>query len=398
MKKYWKTLLISIVIITTIGTYYIQAAMASKNDISFNIETISGNKEELENHIIEASYLSGNNHRRLYISKDGSTNRISDSFINEILPLSSIPRNFQKYVQEHRNFMRGKELVPGNYYEDESQLIYGTIANKNQKIIKGEPLTFQIEILDKETNGHSSFEINTPALESIEWIYVNDLRVDNGKIKILSTNFLLKGGEELHIYTFDENIKQIEDDKIIAKSDPEERIVSGIRMFNNFNNFKNENYYLYLEKNDNDSGDGNSKDITSQLYLYNNTTNEVEELKLPEELVPHMNYMTLEGKDIFIPVPLAHGLKLNRYNIESKQWEKPLTFNYSNTTNDKEQPFLQLANGKLYAVSRVSGGHLLFIGDSLTGKTLYEGKITNEKRGNFDRDYSLYIEQLYLAD
>ncbi|KGR76956.1 hypothetical protein [Ureibacillus sinduriensis] len=398
MKKYWKTLLISLVIITTIGTYYIQAPIASKNAISFNIETISGNKKEIENHIIEASYLSGNIHRQLYISKDGSTNRMSDSIVNEILPLSSIPRSFQKYIQEHRNFMRGKELVPSNYYEDESRLIYGTIANKNKKIIKGEPLTFQIEILDKDTNDHSSFEINTPALESIEWINVNDLRVDNGKIKILSTNFLLHGGEELHVYTFDEDTKQIEGDRIIAKSNPEERIVSGIRIFNNFNNFKNENYYLYLEKNDNDSGYGNSKGITSQLFLYNNTTNEVEELKLPEELEPHMNYMTLEGKDIFIPVPLAHGLKLNRYNIESKQWEEPLNFNYSSTTNDKEHPFLQLINGKLYAVSRVSDGHLLFIGDLLNGKTLYEGKITDENRENFDRDYSLYIEQLYLAE
>ena len=85
MKKYWITILISLVIVTTIGSYYIQIAMASKNDVSFNIETISGNKEEIENLMLQASYQSGDIHRWLNISKDGSTNRLNQSFIEEVI-------------------------------------------------------------------------------------------------------------------------------------------------------------------------------------------------------------------------------------------------------------------------------------------------------------------------
>ena len=155
---------------------------------------------------------------------------------------------FEKYIQEHRNFMRGKELHPSKYFEDESRLIYAAVQNNGQKVIEGDSLTIQIDILDKNINDSSSFEINTPAQASYDWIHVNDVYVENGKIKILASVFLINGGEELHIYTVDENNKELEHDSMIAKLEPEESRISSIRIFNDFSTFQNDNYYLYLEK------------------------------------------------------------------------------------------------------------------------------------------------------
>ena len=137
------------------------------------------------------------------------------------------------------------------------------------------------------------------------------------------------------------------------------------------------------------------KNILGQMYLYNNNTNEVEEWEIPAELKPNIDLMVLHGADIFIPVPSANGLEVNRYNIEKKQWEEPLNFNYPSIANDEDVPFLQLTDGKLYLVNRVSDDYLFFIGDLRTGETLYEGRIIGENRGNLDTDDSLYIEQLY---
>ena len=37
------------------------------------------------------------------------------------------------------------------------------------------------------------------------------------QIKVLATNYLINGGEELHIYTVDENNRVLENDSIIAE-------------------------------------------------------------------------------------------------------------------------------------------------------------------------------------
>ena len=392
MKKYWKTILISLVIVTTISSYYIQAAMASKNLLSLKIETTSGNKEEIENLMLEASYSSdGEIYRSAYITKDGSTDRRGQSLIEGLIS-SYGPLMFQNYIEQHRSFMRGKELYPGNYFEDESRLIY-TNVEKDRKVIEGNPLTFNIDILDKNTNDNSSFEINTPAQASYHWIQVNDVYAENGEIKILATGYLINGGEELHIYTVDENNKELEHKKMIAKVESEGGVSSSIRIFNDFENIQNENYYLYMvEKYKHQTENGEYEIVSSQAYLYNNSTNEVKEWEIPAELAPFKELMVVRGADIFIPA----GFELNRYNIEKEQWEEPINFNYPSIGKGGDIPFLQFTDEKLYLVDHVSDGYVFIISDLRTGETLYEGKIIVENGENINLDSPIYFEQLYI--
>lgn len=397
MKKYWKTILISLVIVTTISSFYIQAAIASKNGVSFKIETTSGNKEEIKNLILQASYQSGDNYRGLDITGDESTDRIGKPYLGGLIS-SYEPLMFQKYIKQHRSFMRGKELYPGNYFEDESRLIY-TNVEEDRKVIEGNPLTFNIDILDKNTNDSSSFEINTPAQASYHWIQVNDVNAENGEIKIFVTGYIINGGEELHIYTVDETSKELKHKKMIAKVEQEGEVSSYIQIFNDFEEIQNDNYYLYsLIKYAYPTENADSEKISSQTYLYNNSTNEVEEWEVPADLAPYMDLMIVRGKELFIPVSSDTGLELNRYNIEKEQWEEPLNFNYPSTVNteDEDESFLQLTEGKLYFLNRVSESHMLFIGDLRSGESLYEGRIISENRENLDTDYSLYVEQLYI--
>lgn len=387
MKKYWRTIVISLVIVATISTYYIQGAMSSKNDVTFKFKTTSGNKEEIENLILQASYNNGDIYHPLYISKDGSTNPRS-RFIIEDLIADPVPLEFEKYIQDYRKFMRGKVFDPSNYFEDEARLIYTDFSGKNRQV-----LTLQIDILDKQTNDSTSFEITTPTQANISWIQVNDVFVKNGEIKILVTSYLYNDEEELHVYTVNENKKELEDGSIIAKSEPG---MSSIRIYNDSNKIQNENYYLYkVDKYKNKSEDAESEIISSQAYLHNNLNNEVEEIDIANKLKSEMNSMILHGGEVFIPVHSANGLELNRYNIKKKQWGEPLHFNYPTKANNEEEPFLQLTGSKLYLVNRISDGYSLFIGDLRTGKSLYEGKIIDENRENLNKDYSLTIDQIY---
>jgi hypothetical protein len=387
MKKYWKTILISLIIVTTIGSYYIQQAMAE--DVSFKIETTNGNKGEIDNLIIHANYQTGDIYRKLDISKDGSTNQ-SGSFIGELIGRNN-PVMFQKYIQEHRKFMRGKQFNPGQYFEDEDRLIYTIFSNTEGR---GDSFTLQIDTLDKNTNESSSFEINMPNQVRYDWINERDVYIENGKIKILATSNL-NDEEELHLYTVDENKKELEQDSIIAKIESEEVSRVNIDIFNENNKIQNKNYFLYMVEKYKYLEDGEREIISSPMYLYNYLNNEEKEWTIPAELKPYKNSIILQGTEIFIPVRSTNGLVLNRYNIEKKQWEEPINFKYPSIANAKEKPSLQITDGKLYLVDRVSDGHLFLIGDLRTGESLYEGKIIIENKEKLDADYSLYIEQIY---
>ncbi|KPN89710.1 hypothetical protein [Lysinibacillus sp. ZYM-1] len=395
MKKYWQTILITVIVVGTIGSYYfLQVAMASKNDISFKIETISGNKDEIKNLTLQTSYQSGVNHLWLYISKDGSAILNNRSLIGS-LKNSNRYIILQKFIDQHRHFMRGKESNLSKYFEDKERLIYTNFQNSGQKEIGDNFLPLQIDILDKKTNDNSFFEIDTPVQASYDWININDVYVAHGKIKILATNYLYNGGEELHIYTVDENKKELENDAIIAKLASEER-VNAIRVFNANDNIQNQDFYLYMvEKFGKHKEDGEREITSSQIYLYNNVANEQEEWIIPDELKPYRKSIVMHGANIFIPVYSANGLKLHRYTIEKKQWEEPFIINYESTANDNEIPFLQITDSKLYLVNHMTDGYALFINDLRTGESLYEGKIVNDKKENQDPDYSLYIEQVY---
>ena len=226
---------------------------------------------------------------------------------------------------------------------------------------------------------------------------MNDVYVGNGKIKVLATNYLINGGEELHIYTVDENNRVLENDSIIAETGLDR---TSIRLFKDgSNNVQNENYYLYkVEKYTNRTEQGETKLLSSKMYLYHNSTSEVEELVIPTELKLFMDSIVLEDEDIFIPIYSANGIEMNQYNIEKKQWGEPINFNYPSVAKDGNKPFLKLLDGKLYFVNLVSGEHSLFIGDLRTGETLYEGKIIREDREKQDKAYSLYIHQVDIIE
>jgi len=144
MKKYWKTISICFFILVFISSYYIQkTAMASKNDRSYKIETISGNKEEIENLILQTSYQSNDLYHMLYISKDGSTNPNNQSFFGDLIAPNE-PMILRKYIEEHRNFMRGKEFDPRKYFEDKARLIYTTFLDDGKKEARGNVVRFKL--------------------------------------------------------------------------------------------------------------------------------------------------------------------------------------------------------------------------------------------------------------
>lgn len=396
MKKYWKTLLVSLVIITTISAYYIHAKMSVSNLLSYKIETISGDEKEIENMTLGVDYHNGVNSELLQVSKNDSKSLKNYLFEGWLNPGEFSP--FSKYIKEHRQYMRGKELNPNLYNEDEKRLIYTNVSVENESGFDmnfgpGSPSAFQIDILDKKTNKNSYFKIDTPKeVFNHSQIFVQDVNVKDGKIRVFAQVYNHNGGQELHLYTIDEVKKKIIDDSIIEKVVQEDGVMTSIKLYNNFTAFQEENYYLYgivKEKVD----DGYTPEIISnELFLYNTRTNQVKRLDNLSEW-KEMSSVTIHESDILFSVPSKTGWELRRYNIEKEKWGKPLQLNFESTVNDGETPFYQIINDKLYEVSRVSDELTIFIRDLRTGELLYEGKIVGENSENLMRCFQIYINQ-----
>lgn len=64
--------------------------------------------------------------------------------------------------------MRGKVLDPSNYFEDVVRWFTTDFSFKNRKV-----LMLQIDILNKQTNDSTSFEITTTAQANISWMMSN---------------------------------------------------------------------------------------------------------------------------------------------------------------------------------------------------------------------------------
>ncbi len=390
MKKYWKTIFISLVIVMTISLYYIQTVIASKNDDFLTIETTKGSNEEIEHLILEGGYNINNFYRGgIYISKESTRDQINRSFIDRVLP-TYVPFMLQQHVKDYRNFMRGKDInLPTKFNESTERLVYSTILN--DKVLKGDDLTIQIDILDKNTKDHSSFEVSTSAHASYDWIYIRDVYVENGKIKVLTTIHVMNGGEELHLYTVDENKKELVQDLVIVKVMRDDR--TAIRIYNDENSLQNEDYFIYMLE---PYGEGAGPDITpSQMYVYHFGNDEIFEWTIPAEFKPYLHMTITHGAYVYIPVPSAQGLELNRYNVEKMVWEEPLFFMYPRKASDKEIPTIEFNDNKIYLVNRILDENVVIIGDLNTGDALYEGKITGEIK---DQDYPLYIRQLYIMN
>ncbi|MEG0440513.1 MAG: hypothetical protein RR587_14860 [Solibacillus sp.] len=178
-----------------------------------------------------------------------------------------------------------------------------------------------------------------------QYVFVKD-----GKINVLTSGYSLNGDYDLHIYTVDENSKELLDDKLIGEAVSEKGVTSNIRTFYNYNENQNDNNYLYTIDKHRLEGQYNRRELlSSQIYLYNKRTNEVEE------------------------------------------WDEPVHFNYPSIITNKEGLLIRIMDEKLYVVNRVKDGHVLYIGDLRTGESLYEGKITADSNDPLSSNGKLHI-------
>src|SRR5690625_4729725 len=152
MKKYWILIVISVVMVATIGTFYMQSVMAGNNKPVFTIEKINGDEKEIESLLLSGFYDDGLNYlgEDLEISLEGIKYFEDRSFFERIKEDYGSER-IKQLQKEYRHFMRGKNYSLNSYFENEDYLAYADVSYRNPYEISGE-LQFSVAVLDKQKN------------------------------------------------------------------------------------------------------------------------------------------------------------------------------------------------------------------------------------------------------
>lgn len=361
MKKYWQLLVMGVVIVATVSVHYIQVASATKLKSDFTFEKVSGDEKYLDPLIIEASYSKGYQYGTILISKDETT-LVERSFYQQV------PFTFQKLVDNHKSFMRGKSYDADSFYEDEAQLIYAKGSDQTGDLEK--KITYTIDVLNKEENTSTQFPVQLELNKEFDWIWINHIAVFNNELRLITTHVQNDGITEIHLVQIDMNKQQLLNDTLLDSTSNDE----SIEFFNDYYNLAKEEYAVYSI---NTYDKEEIYKITSQQYkLLNIETNEIMPIDLPKDMVGINRKGFVDNGYFVVSILKDKDMVLNRYNIAQQQWLDPVSVPIPfNVKNYLDNPYDQAMNGKFYTMNEVDKGYLLQIIAIEEGKLLYSGLI-----------------------
>ncbi|MEQ2525074.1 hypothetical protein WMO40_00060 [Bacillaceae bacterium CLA-AA-H227] len=375
MKRYWKILVLSIATLIVIASFYIQSSLAAKDTIQIEFDTISGSEDELKGLTIHGDYGTGNLTKNFVHEVNGETILLNNRSVIEELTTDINSHIMKKLIEEHRNFMRGKDLFPDYFFENESLVVYAGV--KRDYKFNSIDFSFDIDVLDKKSNEIKSIPLDLPDTETYGWYDVVDVEVVDGQIILLTRSSLVNGGEEVNEYTFD-----LENQKLLST----EKLISTIRTDNSWtelsvihdSSIDPEKYILFKTSTLKDvEKDGYFvQEVTgNEVQVYNIETKQLKKIDFPDELVDAIDLSTIIDSTLYVSSRVDSGLELSQYDLEKDEWGEKKAVDLPKYKNGYESMYTNLMNGKIYTAYLTDEGYELYIGDLRTGKSLYEGKI-----------------------
>ena len=388
MKRYWKIISICLATLIVIGTFYIQSSLATNEHLKIEFEKVNGNEDELKNIVLYGDYLGDLPYQfqPLQITSEETFNPTNLSFSQKI-SRTGIPIDLEELVEKHRSFMRSKDLSPHLFFEDENFVAY---AHMND-------FSFDIEVLTKKTDEITSIQLDVSEKENYGWMQVEEVQVIDSELKVITRASRIGGSvrDELRVYTFDMKEQKLLSDDTIASTPTVENGYSDLRIINDNYSIQRQKYLLVKIEAFEDEKiyrDGEPKLVANEFIVYDIETNQSKKVVASDEKLGSLGGSSaISNSTLFIPSQTANRIEVNLYDIESDKWGKKLSFDLVDTKNDEEAPYIKVMNGKFYIIHATTNGHTIFIGDLITGESLYEGKLKVKNQEEVQKNYRLYF-------
>lgn len=387
MKKYWQLLLIAGIIVVTFTVHYIQVANAKGKEYDFTFEKISGDDKYIDSLMFKTSLQYGMVYNSLLISKDESS--LIESVHNREIPLM-----FQKLIDEHKNFMRGKALIANNYFEDDTKLIYMKEPEEGWKVKAGDTYSYEVDVLDKVKDEKTSFSIKSQLDNRYNWVFYSDITVVNNELKLIVKQVDNDGSEKMYHVIIDLKKQQLLSETLLEEATMDETTRRSIDSHNSYSNLGHEKYHVYsISSVDLKSPE---QDVTSRQFSALNTeTNEITDIQLPEGLDHNLQSIEVDDNYLVIAYSTKEEIVIYRYNIGQQRWLEPITEPYPVKILIPEFNSTTSLNGKFYVMTEVNNDYVLKIFDIEQGTLLYEGKLINN---NMKQKYYIHITDVYESE
>ncbi|MCD1162513.1 hypothetical protein [Peribacillus frigoritolerans] len=402
MKRYLCSIIIGMVVILSIGTYYVKVASSASSLPKYTFKTLEGSDKELDPVIINASLQNGSNfYEPLTIESNTTTYESEKSYLENLTGRQH--HLIERLVKEHRSFMRGKDSI-SSLYEDDDFLAYARVNSEYTKSGNMEA-KFDIGLLEKKDEEETSFQIELPNQGRIMNADVRDVQLVHSKLQVLTMNDVNSNNEkqtkEVHLYTIDVANKKVLSDKTLVSetfTDPEQ--VDFQMPIDLAPSQPNNMVFISLIKGVNHEDGFEEKLKESKLLSYNYETEKLETVKKELLSLDMARSGYCDGKNLY-----AVEMKSGKYFIKTFDLSSQTLTNDTEldiAANKMEQDFAAIKNGRVYFLlgNEVDQDVLtnkpakLLIADIKTGKTLYKGETVINKKNS--KSFQLYFEDLEI--
>ncbi len=401
MKRYLCSIIIGMVVILSIGTYYVKVASSASSLPKYTFKTLEGSDKELDPVIINATLQNGSNfYEPLTIESNTTTYESEKSYLEYLTGRQD--HEIERLVKEHRSFMRGKDSV-SSLYEDDDFLAYAWVNSEYTKSGNMEA-KFDIGLLEKKDEEETSFQIELPNQGRIMNVDVRDVQLVHSKLQVLTMNDVNSNNEkqtkEVHLYTIDVANKKVLSDKTLVSetfTDPDQ--VDFEMPIDLTPTQPNNMVFISLIKgvNHEDSFEENLKE--SKLLSYNYETEKVETVKKELLSLDMARSGYADGKNLYIVEMKSGKYRIKTFDLSSQTLKNDTELDIA--ANKEEQYTAAIKNGRVYfllnemnQMEKSNKPAKLLIADIKTGKTLYKGETVINKKNS--KSFELFVDDLEI--
>ncbi|PAK41396.1 hypothetical protein [Peribacillus simplex] len=402
MKRYLCSIIIGMVVILSIGTYYVKVASSASSLPKYTFKTLEGSDKELDPVIINATLQNGSNfYEPLTIESNTTTYASERSYLENLTGRQN--QQIETLVKEHRSFMRGKDSI-SSLYEDDDFLAYASVNSEYTKSGNTEA-EFDIGLLEKKDEEETSFQIELPNQERIMSVDVRDVQLVHSKLQVLTMNDVNSNNEkqtkEVHLYTIDvANKKVLSDKTLVSESFTYPNQVDFEMPIDVAPSQPNNMVFISLIKGVNHEDGFEEKLKESKLLSYNYETEKVETVKKGSLSLDMARSGYADGKNLYAVEMKSGKYRIKTFDLSSQTLTSDTELDIA--ANEAEQYTVAFKNGRVYFLlgNEVDQDVLtnkpakLLIADIKTGKTLYKGETVINKKNS--KSFELIIGDLEI--
>lgn len=401
MKKYWKSIIISIIIVLGIGTFYINATTSGSDYPEFVIKKQSGDEQVVDSVVLDGYYGAGSVGAELQITNKGSQYNSEKGFLDQFRN-NQIPI-INKLQKEHRSFMRGKYRYSEGFYEDDQFLIYAAVDSETNT--GGSDLTltdfsFRISILNKSNDKIKKYEVDVPTNSADEIMTVEDVQMASGKLKLITRNY--STSEQIHLYTIDESTKKVESNKTLFTT-PEQDKKKTIRYSQLRETDPKQAHetivYAKIISKETQQGEDTfmMENIGGELISYNLKTEKKEKVNKPKGLQFEGGNTVYDGSTIYFTENNDGDFIVKSFSLKNKKIKDEFMLDQSKAKNNEGS--IEIKNGKIYALTNImdkeSNAYLKVV-DINTGGKVYVGEIIKKNSAAKSERNELSLYQIVV--